>query len=65
MCVQGRRPEASLLRVGSHMAQMATHHSDVSGYQQWCLFDSIRAASHPDLAQSLLRYANHWDPLTD
>ncbi|MBX6750754.1 MAG: hypothetical protein IRY85_13965 [Micromonosporaceae bacterium] len=65
MFARGRRPEASLLRVGEHIAQMTRHHSDLFGYQQWYLFDSIWATSHPDLAQSLLRYANHWDPLAD
>ncbi|MFC7483730.1 hypothetical protein ACFQX7_32095 [Luedemannella flava] len=59
-----RRPETSLLRVGEHLAQLAMHCSDSFGYQQWFLFDSVWAATHPDLAQSLLRYAEHWDPLS-
>lgn len=59
----GRRPEASLLRIGEHIAQMAMHCDDFFGYQQWYFFDTVWAASHPDLAQSLLRYANHWDPI--
>jgi hypothetical protein len=29
----------------------------------WFLFDTVWAAAHPDLAQSLLRYASGWDPL--
>lgn len=60
-----RRPEASLLRVGEHIAGMAMHCDGFFGYQQWYFFDTAWAASHPDLAQSLLRYANHWDPLAD
>ena len=28
-------------------------------------FDTIWAATHPTMAQSLLRYANHWDPLEE
>jgi hypothetical protein len=59
----GRRPEASLLQVGDHMAQLAMHRDEFFGYQQWYLFDTVWAAAHPDLAQSLLRYASHWDPL--
>jgi hypothetical protein len=58
-----RRPEASLLRVSDHLAQFAMHCSEFFGYQQWFLFDDVWAASHPDLAQSLLRYSEHWDPL--
>jgi hypothetical protein len=63
--IDDRRPEASLLRVGDHLAQLAMHCGDSFGYQQWYLFDTAWAATHPNLAQSLLRYANHWDPLDD
>ena len=34
-------------------------------HDQWFVFDDRWAAAHPDLAQSLLRYAVHWDPLAD
>jgi hypothetical protein len=61
----GRRPEASLLGVGDHLAQLAMHCGESFGYQQWYLFDTIWAAIHPNLAQSLLRYASRWDPLGD
>jgi hypothetical protein len=60
-----RRLEASLLRVDEHLAQLAMHCSESFGYQQWYLFDTTWAATHPNLAHSLLRYANHWDPLDD
>jgi hypothetical protein len=63
--IDGRRPEASLLRVGDHLAQLAMHCGESFGYQQWYLFDTTWAATHPNLAQSLLRYADHWDPLDD
>jgi hypothetical protein len=63
--LDGRRPEASLLRVGNHLAQLAMHCSEAFGYQQWYIFDTTWAASHSTLAQSLLRYANRWDPLGD
>jgi hypothetical protein len=59
----GRQPERSLLAVGEHIAQLAMHCNEPFGYQQWYLFDNAWAATHPDLAQSLLRYAGHWDPL--
>lgn len=63
--VAGRRPDASLLRVGEHLAQLAMHCGESFGYQQWYLFDTVWAATHPTMAQSLLRYANHWDPLDE
>jgi len=60
-----RRPDASLIRVDEHFAQVAMHCSESFGYQQWYLFDSVWAASHPHLANSLLRYAVSWDPLSE
>lgn len=60
-----RRPEASLLRVTEHLTQVAMHCGESFGYQQWYLFDTRWAASHPQMAQSLLRYAHHWDPLDE
>lgn len=63
--VDGRRPEASLLELDDHLAQMAMHCGQSFGYQQWFLFDTVWAAAHPHLARSLLRYAGHWDPLQD
>ncbi|QFZ19476.1 hypothetical protein [Saccharothrix syringae] len=58
-----RRPETSRLLVSDHLAQLAMHCGDSFGHQQWFLFDTRWAATHPDLARSLLRYAEHWDPL--
>ncbi|GAA2702006.1 hypothetical protein [Actinoplanes palleronii] len=60
----GRRPEASLIRVGQGLAQVAMHCSADFGYQQWFLFDSRWVAAHPGLAASLLHYAEDWDPLS-
>jgi len=45
------------------LAELAMHCNATFGYQQWHIFDTTWAGRHPDLAQSLLRYANHWDPL--
>jgi hypothetical protein len=61
----GRQPEISMLRASDHLAQLAMHCSRAFGYQQWYLFDTTWAANHLSLAQSLLRYATHWDPLDD
>lgn len=52
----------SLVRLDTHIAQIARHIDDFFGYDQWFLFDTRWAAAHPDLARSLLRYAAHWDP---
>jgi hypothetical protein len=54
--------DQSLINVADHLAQPALHCDDFFGYQQWFLFDDMWASTHPDLAQSLLRYAAHWDP---
>ncbi|MEV0136206.1 hypothetical protein AB0H83_48235 [Dactylosporangium sp. NPDC050688] len=62
-CTHERNPDASLLQVAEHLAQLAMHCNEPFGYQQWFLFDTAWAAAHPDLARSLLRYAGHWDPL--
>ena len=57
-----KNPDRSLLTVDEHIAQLAMHCHEEFGYQQWFLFDDVWAASHPELAASLLRYATHWDP---
>ena len=58
-----RSPDRSLLRIDDHLAQLAMHCGASFGFQQWYLFDTLWAATHPDLARSFLRYAQHWDPL--
>ncbi|MEN3608473.1 hypothetical protein AAH979_02920 [Plantactinospora sp. ZYX-F-223] len=57
-----RHPDRSLLLVSAHLAQLAIHTDEVFGFQQWFFFDDLWAGSHPHLAQSMLRYASHWDP---
>ncbi|WP_212830202.1 hypothetical protein [Catellatospora sp. TT07R-123] len=59
----GREPGLSLLAADPHLAQLSLHASRAFGHQQWFLFDDVWAATHTDLAVSLLRYAAHWDPL--
>lgn len=49
------------LRQGEHLVQLLAHSGATS--EQWFLFDGHWAASHPELAASLMRYARHWDPL--
>jgi hypothetical protein len=61
----GRQPDRTLLELGDHLAQVAMHCNEPFGHQQWFLFDDTWASSHSDLARSLLRYANHWDPFSD
>jgi len=61
--VDARSPDRSLSRIDDHLAQLAMYRGESFGYRQWYLFDTVWAATHPDLARSLLRYANHWDPL--
>jgi hypothetical protein len=60
----GRRPDASRIQVGGHLAQMAMHCDETFGFQQWYLFDSLWVAAHPALAASLIHYAADWDPLS-
>src|SRR5262249_27033194 len=52
-----RDPGLSSVRVDEHIAQFAMHHNNIDGHEQWFLFDDVWAASHPELAESLLRYA--------
>lgn len=56
------RPAESLIRLDTHIAQVARYIDGFFGFDQWFLFDTRWAAAHPDLARSLLRYAAHWDP---
>ncbi|MBV1854877.1 hypothetical protein [Catellatospora tritici] len=60
-----RDPEQTLIEVDEHLAQMALHADEFFGFEQWFLFDDVWADSHPELAESLLRYATHWDPRQD
>ncbi|MBA2896944.1 hypothetical protein [Nonomuraea soli] len=55
--------DQTLFHVGRHLAQMCFYSDEYSGYRQWFAFDDIWAASHRDLATSLVHYAFHWDPL--
>jgi hypothetical protein len=57
-----RDPERSVIDVADHIAQMSMHASGFFGHQQWFLFDDVWAATHPDLAASLMRYAASWNP---
>jgi len=59
---KSRDPDRSLITVDEHIAQMAMHVDELFGYAQWFIFDDVWAASHPELAASLLRYAIDWDP---
>jgi hypothetical protein len=56
-------PDAAHSRVSDteHLAQALVHVHELFGYERWYLFDDVWAASNPDLAASLLRYASSWD----
>ncbi|APR74927.1 Hypothetical protein A7982_00273 [Minicystis rosea] len=54
--------EPPVVSAGEHAAFLATHASKQLGYQQWILFDDRWAAANPELATSLLHYAEHADP---
>lgn len=57
------RPAAeSLTRLDAHITQVARYIDGFFGFDQWFLFDTRWAATHPHLAHSLLRYATYWDP---
>ncbi|MEU4426457.1 hypothetical protein AB0F81_38025 [Actinoplanes sp. NPDC024001] len=56
------QPVKSLIHLEPHIAQVARYIDDFFGFDQWLLFDTGWAATHPDLARSLLRYAARWDP---
>jgi uncharacterized protein (TIGR02996 family) len=55
-----------LLHVEEHLAQLClfTDRSTANEYHQVILFDDRWAAAHPDLANSLLRFACRWDVLS-
>ncbi len=60
-------PKKSKVRVEEHLAQLCLHvdHWEHRGdlYHQYFFFDDLWAAAHPDLANSLLRWARRWDVL--
>lgn len=60
-------PQKSLVAASDHVAQVCRHtDADPTGglYHHWILFDDVWASTHPDLANSILRFASRWDPLT-
>jgi hypothetical protein len=58
----------SHIRVHDHVAQLCLHVDRWSYggdlYHHWVLFDDLWAGANPDLANSILRYAERWDPLS-
>jgi uncharacterized protein (TIGR02996 family) len=54
--------------VQTHIAQACLHTANWGAgygdlYHHWVQFDDLWAAAHPDLANSLLRFASRWDVL--
>ena len=61
----GHDKSKSLLSIGEHIAQLCLHVGcGTEMYHQWIIFDDLWAGEHPDLAESILRYAKSWDVLT-
>ena len=60
---QPEAPPRSPIDVAEHLVQALIHRPGASTYRRWYLFDDVWASAHPDLAASLLRYADGWDPL--
>ncbi len=62
------QPNKSRIQVELHCAQ-ASFHTDswynTDLYNRWILFDDLWAASHPNLANSILAYGNRWNVLSD
>ncbi|MCI0460728.1 MAG: TIGR02996 domain-containing protein [Gemmataceae bacterium] len=60
---RGPRPEVHL---GEHLAQMCVQRDGEEGaiHDQWILFDDVWAAGQPDLANSILCFAERWDVLS-
>ncbi|MEO7332287.1 MAG: hypothetical protein ABI193_27170, partial [Minicystis sp.] len=52
----------SIVNEGEHTALLAAHASAHFGHQQWVIFDDRWAAAQPNLASSLLHYAQSADP---
>lgn len=61
-------PEKMKLQVDEHFAQVSIHtdrwNDAVDLYNRWILFDDLWVAKHPNLANSILRYATRWDMLS-
>ncbi|MEU8658094.1 hypothetical protein [Actinoplanes philippinensis] len=55
-------PAEARVAVDEHLVQAARYIDTFWGHEQLFVFDTRWAASHPDLALSLLRCATHWDP---
>jgi uncharacterized protein (TIGR02996 family) len=63
----GHNAKKSLIQVDEHLAQLCRHvgRADKKDlYHRWIFFDDLWASAHPDLANSLLRYARRWDCLS-
>src|SRR6185369_8617927 len=57
-------PSRSIVFESEHAALLAAHTSERLGFQQWILFDDRWAAANPELATSILHYAEQADPFT-
>src|SRR5262249_39073243 len=64
----GCDPKKSSIQVAEHVAVLCRHvgcwSPGADMYHQWFFFDDLWASAHPDLANTILRYAKRWDVLT-
>jgi uncharacterized protein (TIGR02996 family) len=61
-----RDPKKDTVVVQAHVAQASKHVAKWGNenlYHHFIFFDDLWANAHPDLASSILRTANRWDPL--
>lgn len=61
--VSYERSGESRLHLSTHLIQLALENYVGDTHANWYVFDDLWAGSHPELAESLLRFATHWDPL--
>jgi len=59
-----KRDRKSVFHIGGHITQIVRY-GDNDQFSQWIFFDDLWSAYHPNLANSLLCYANRWDVLTE
>lgn len=60
-------PDKAMAQVEEHVAQVSIQTADWGEplYQRWILFDDMWASANGELANSILRYADRWDVLSN
>jgi hypothetical protein len=64
---RNRQKKYDLIHAGEHIVQACKHvdtwRRGARNYHQWIFFDDVWASAHPELANSILRFAARWDVL--